>query len=146
MMSRRRERRAAIGVGASDKSGNSRIGESLYRSRAAAMPGGGSATPTRPQTLARLFDGSVERFSLPDGNFTAYQSSLTLGTNVRELKLDKDAIGQRAYEIVATAAEGDVVLMDFSFRSRDQNCPPPSNLWKRVSAIRPAAWATLNNR
>ena len=28
-------------------------------------------------------------FSLPNGNFTAYQSPLMLGTDVRELKLDK---------------------------------------------------------
>jgi hypothetical protein len=62
-------------------------------------------------------------FSLPDGNFTAYQSPLMLGTNVRELKLDKDAIGQRAYEIVATAAEGDVVSMDFSFPKPGSKVP-----------------------
>ena len=54
-------------------------------------------------------------FSLPDGNFTAYQSPLMLGTNVRDLKLDKDAIGQRAYDVVAKAPEGDVVSIDFSF-------------------------------
>ena len=54
-------------------------------------------------------------FSLPDGNFTAYQSPLMLGTDVRELKLDKDAIGQRAYDVVAKAAEGDVVSIDVNF-------------------------------
>ena len=32
-------------------------------------------------------------FSLPDGNFTAYQSPLMVGTDVRELKLEKDPIG-----------------------------------------------------
>ena len=38
-------------------------------------------------------------FSLPDGNFTAYESPLLLGTNVRELKLPpNDLIGQRAYD------------------------------------------------
>jgi hypothetical protein len=54
-------------------------------------------------------------FSLPDGNFTAYQSPLMLGTDVRELKLEKDPIGQRAYDVIAGAAEGDVVSIDFSF-------------------------------
>ena len=54
-------------------------------------------------------------FSLPDGKFTAYQSALMLGTDVRELMLDKDLIGQRAYDAVAKAAEGDVVSIDFSF-------------------------------
>ncbi len=33
-------------------------------------------------------------FSLPDGNITAYQSPLMLGTDVRELKLEKDPNGQ----------------------------------------------------
>jgi hypothetical protein len=54
-------------------------------------------------------------FSLPDGNFTAYQTPLMLGTDVRELKLEKDPIGQRAYDVVAGAAEGDVVSIDYSF-------------------------------
>jgi hypothetical protein len=54
-------------------------------------------------------------FSLPDGNFTAYQTPLMLGTDVRELKLEKDPIGQRAYDVVASAAEGDVVSIDYSF-------------------------------
>ena len=54
-------------------------------------------------------------FSLPDGKFTAYQSELMLGTDVRELMLDKDPIGQRAYDAVAKAAEGDITSIDFSF-------------------------------
>jgi hypothetical protein len=54
-------------------------------------------------------------FSLPDGNFTAYQTPLMLGTDVRELKLETDPIGQRAYDVVASAAEGDVVSIDYSF-------------------------------
>jgi hypothetical protein len=52
---------------------------------------------------------------LPDGKFTAYQSELMLGTDVRELMLDKDPIGQRAYDAVAKAAEGDIISIDFSF-------------------------------
>ena len=54
-------------------------------------------------------------FSLPDGNFTAYESPLMVGTDVRELKLEKDSIGQRAYDVVASAGEGDVVSIDYSF-------------------------------
>jgi hypothetical protein len=38
-----------------------------------------------------------------------------LGTDVRELKLETDPIGQRAYDVVAGAAEGDVVSIDYSF-------------------------------
>lgn len=54
-------------------------------------------------------------FDLPDGNFTAYQSSLMLGTNVRELKLDKDPIGQRAYDVVAREPEGEFVSIEYNF-------------------------------
>ena len=54
-------------------------------------------------------------FSLPDGNFTAYQSPLMVGSDVRELKLEKDPIGQRAYDVVASAGEGDFVSIDYSF-------------------------------
>ena len=52
---------------------------------------------------------------MPNGKFTAYQSALMLGTDVRELMLDKDPIGQRAYDAVAKVGEGDVVSIDFSF-------------------------------
>ena len=38
-----------------------------------------------------------------------------LGTDVRELMLDKDPIGQRAYDAIAKVGEGDVVSIDFSF-------------------------------
>jgi hypothetical protein len=62
-------------------------------------------------------------FSLPDGNFTADQSPLMLGTNVRELKLDKDAIGQRAYDVVAKAPEGDLISIDFSFPKPGSKLP-----------------------
>jgi hypothetical protein len=54
-------------------------------------------------------------FSLADGKFIAYQNPLMLGIDVRELMLDKDPIGQRAYDAVAKAAEGDVVSIDYSF-------------------------------
>ena len=41
-------------------------------------------------------------FSLPDGNFTADESPVLLGTNIRELTLPRnDAIGQRAYVSLA---------------------------------------------
>ena len=55
-------------------------------------------------------------FSLLDGNFTAYESPLMLGTNVRELKLKKDPIGQRAYDVVVAAApEGQFFAIDYNF-------------------------------
>ena len=55
-------------------------------------------------------------FSLPEGNFTAYLSPVLIGTSVRELKLPpNDPIGQRAYDAVAKAPEGEVVSLEYMF-------------------------------
>jgi hypothetical protein len=54
-------------------------------------------------------------FSLTDGNFTAYQSPFLLGTDIRELKLENDPIGQRAYDAVHDAPEGSFVTIDYDF-------------------------------
>src|ERR1700693_1138328 len=54
-------------------------------------------------------------FSLPDGNFTAYQSPLMVGTDVRELKYQDKPVGQEAYDVVANAAEGDFVTTEYDF-------------------------------
>jgi hypothetical protein len=55
-------------------------------------------------------------FSLPDGNFTAYQSPVLIGTNIKELKIPpNDPVGQRAYDAVAKAAEGEIVTFFYDF-------------------------------
>ena len=55
-------------------------------------------------------------FSLPDGNFTAYQSPVMIGTNIKELRLPpNDPVGQRAYNAVAKAAEGEIVTFTYNF-------------------------------
>lgn len=54
-------------------------------------------------------------FSLPDGNFTAFQSPVMLGTDVRELKYQDEPIGQHAYDAVAKAPEGDFVSIEYNF-------------------------------
>src|ERR1700728_214757 len=54
-------------------------------------------------------------FSLPDGNFTAFQSPVMLGTDVRELKYQDEPICQHAYDAAADAAEGDFVTIEYSF-------------------------------
>jgi hypothetical protein len=65
-------------------------------------------------------------FSLPDGNFTAYLSPVLIGTSVRELKLPpNDPIGQRAYDAVANAPEGEVVTVDFTFPKPGTKQPVP---------------------
>ena len=65
-------------------------------------------------------------FSLPDGNFTAYQSPLLIGSSVRELTLPpNDPIGQRAYDAVANAPEETVVTVDFEFPKPGTKQPAP---------------------
>ncbi len=67
-------------------------------------------------TRFREHDLYVFCFSLPDGIFTAFESPVLLGTNVRDLKLPpNEAIGQRAYDVVANAPEGSLVTTDYDF-------------------------------
>jgi hypothetical protein len=55
-------------------------------------------------------------FSLPDGNITAYQSPVMIGTNVKELKIPpNNPVGQRAYDAVANASEGEIVSFTYDF-------------------------------
>jgi hypothetical protein len=55
-------------------------------------------------------------FGLPDGNFTAYQSPVLVGTNIKELKIPpNDPVGQRAYDAVAKAPEGEIVIFTYDF-------------------------------
>src|SRR3984957_19782501 len=54
-------------------------------------------------------------FGIPDGNFTAFQSPVMLGTDVRELKYQDKPVGQEAYDVVANAAEGDFVTTEYDF-------------------------------
>jgi hypothetical protein len=85
-------------------------------------------------------------FSLPYGNFTAYQSPVLIGTNIKELKIPpNDPVGQRAYDAVAKAAEGEIVTLTIS----PSLAPKPPRLRKRLksaSASRPAASAISSRR
>jgi len=54
-------------------------------------------------------------FNVGDGNFTAYQSPMMLGFDVRELKMQEDSIGQRAYDLVHDAPEGEVRTLEYNF-------------------------------
>ena len=65
-------------------------------------------------------------FGLPDGNITAYQSPVMLGTNVKELKLPpNNPVGQRAYDVVAKAAEGEIVSFTYDFPKPGTKAPAP---------------------
>jgi hypothetical protein len=63
-------------------------------------------------------------FSLPDGNFTAYQSPVMIGTNVKELKIPpNNPVGQRAYDAVAKAVEGEIVSFTYDFPKPGTTAP-----------------------
>src|SRR5215470_17777461 len=65
-------------------------------------------------------------FSVPDGNFTAYQSPAMIGTNVKELKIPpNDPVGQRAYDAIAKAAEGEIVSFTYDFPKPGTKVPAP---------------------
>jgi hypothetical protein len=65
-------------------------------------------------------------FSLPDGNITAYQSPVMIGTNVKELKIPpNNPIGQRAYDAVAKAPEGEIVSFTYDFPKSGTKAPAP---------------------
>jgi hypothetical protein len=55
-------------------------------------------------------------FSVPEGNITAYQSPVMIGSNVKELKLPPNIpVGQNSYDAVAKAAEGEIVSFTYDF-------------------------------
>jgi hypothetical protein len=65
-------------------------------------------------------------FGLPDGNITAYQSPVMIGTNVKELKLPpNNPVGQLAYDAVAKAAEGEIVSFTYDFPKPGTKAPAP---------------------
>jgi hypothetical protein len=56
-----------------------------------------------------------------------------LGTDVRELVLDKDPIGQRAYDAVAKATKGRLSPSTLASRSRAQNNATKQSLETRIA-------------
>jgi len=62
-------------------------------------------------------------FNVTDGNFTAYLSPALIGSDIRDLKLRDDPIGQRAYDVVHDAAEGNYVTMDYKFPKAGSKTP-----------------------
>jgi hypothetical protein len=55
-------------------------------------------------------------FNVNDGKFTAYASPMLLGVNIRELKLPPDdPVGQRAYDAIHDAPEGEYVTLEYKF-------------------------------
>ena len=85
-------------------------------------------------------------FSLPDGNFTAYQSPLMVGTDIRELKLEK--IRSVSAPTTWSRARGKATSSPSTTvsQSLDRNSQLPSSRSKRASANRPVALATSSSK
>lgn len=63
-------------------------------------------------------------FKLNDGKFTAYQSPMLLNVDIRELKLPPDdPVGQRAYDVVKNAKDGDYVTAQYKFPKPGTKAP-----------------------
>ena len=78
-------------------------------------------------------------FSLPDGNITAYQSPVMIGTNVKEKIPPNNPVGQRAYDAVAKAAESEIMSFTYDFPKPAPKRPLPRKRSKPASASRPVA-------
>ena len=76
-------------------------------------------------------------FNIADGKFTAFQSDMMIGVDIRELKLPPDdPIGKRAYDAVHDAPEGNVVTIEYSF-------PKPGT---KAAAIKQTLEARVGNQ
>jgi hypothetical protein len=64
-------------------------------------------------------------FSLTDGKFTAYQSPMLLGADVREFKLYDEPMGQRAFDVAHDASEGQVVSIEYKLPKPGTKTPAP---------------------
>jgi len=64
-------------------------------------------------------------FSLADGKFTAYESPMLLGADIREMKLYNEPMGQQAFDIVKDAPEGSVVTLEYKLPKPGTNTPAP---------------------
>jgi len=63
-------------------------------------------------------------FDVAAGVFTAFQNSMMVGVDIRELKLPPDdPIGKRAYDAVHDAPEGTVVTVEYSFPKPGTKAP-----------------------
>jgi hypothetical protein len=61
-------------------------------------------------------------FNIFDGKITAYLGPSLLGVDIRTLNLNDDPIGQRTYDAIHEAPQGDVATVDFP-KPGNRTCP-----------------------
>lgn len=54
-------------------------------------------------------------FNVSDGKITAYSGPALLGVDIRTLSLNDDPIGQRTYDAIHEAPEGNIATVEYSF-------------------------------
>jgi hypothetical protein len=54
-------------------------------------------------------------FNMSDGKITAYSGPALLGVDIRTLSLNDDPIGQRTYDAIHEALQGNIATVDYSF-------------------------------
>jgi hypothetical protein len=54
-------------------------------------------------------------FNMSDGRITAYSGPALLGVDIRTLSLNDDPIGQRTYDAIHEAPQGNIATVDYSF-------------------------------
>ena len=52
---------------------------------------------------------------ISDGKITAYLGPALLGVDIRTLKFNNDPIGQRTYDAIHEAPQGNIATVDYSF-------------------------------
>jgi cytochrome c len=64
-------------------------------------------------------------YSMSDGKFTAHPNPALMGTDVRDLKIKDDPLGQRAFDGVKNSPEGSVSTFDYLFPKPGSTEPVP---------------------
>ena len=54
-------------------------------------------------------------FNISDGKITAYSGPALIGVDIRTLSLNDDPIGQRTYDAIHEAPQGNIATVDYSF-------------------------------
>jgi hypothetical protein len=57
----------------------------------------------------------ISCYNMADGKFTAFTSRAMIGADIREMKLESDSVGQRAYDAIKGSAEGSIATMKYNF-------------------------------
>lgn len=67
----------------------------------------------------------ISCYNIADGKFTAFPSRAMIGADIREMKLENDSVGQRAYDAIKSSAEGSVATMEYNFPKPGADKPAP---------------------